>query len=610
MFQSPYDDTQFKQRLTDDDLDELMIHVVRCPEILEGVTDLSPCDAKDWFLPVWKVVAELIEVEGAHLCREKNWRNRVEAATKIELRECVASLADWKTLFGPDAIVEGEVENEWDEEDLEDDNGDGDSDHEVDQHECDEYEDDEYDDDSDEEDSDDEEDVGDDEGFFERTFSANLEDLDPASARELLRLFLYERLVVVEIGQLIPNDEEEHLIRQDIAHVLTRVEELSRRIDGVTTSQIHTLSDDWDAHEEQLSVYRGKELIGLKTGIAELDRRTLGLRGLGALGSPPNLGKTALTLQMALGVCRYHKLNEAVAVYVSLDMPKKDLYSRIKCNLAEMEAVTLFQGSSGTADPKSYFNSKDQKRLRKAKRLMEKRQIGSRLLILDRHDLGDQFTTGRLLGIVDKLKSRAKASRALIVVDYLQILPVPMEEAYGNEHDQDRYRIRMMQDLVAQTKTDKNPDGDAVLFISEARKPPSSKDKWGASLSEFMGTARLTYAIDYALIYRRMEKGEEMLNYYGVNKDDADSHLKKLDRNGIAPSMLCLEKARDGMVKGQWGMEFHFKKSIFTELDIKPRCDDANCDDEDEDDIDPAFAKRVGNIDDIGIQPHSDHESS
>jgi hypothetical protein len=126
----------------------------------------------------------------------------------------------------------------------------------------------------------------------------------------------------------------------------------------------------------------------------------------------------------------------------------------------------------------------------------------------------------------------------------------------------------MVQKVIENSQTEDNPLGDTVLLISEARKPPTSKDVWGDSMSELMGSARLGYAGDAVLLYREMTNKEVQLHYGVKDKDDAEKRRAALKEQGVAPVMLILEKGRDGMLRGKWGVEFHYRKSIFRE--IKP----------------------------------------
>jgi hypothetical protein len=146
----------------------------------------------------------------------------------------------------------------------------------------------------------------------------------------------------------------------------------------------------------------------------------------------------------------------------------------------------------------------------------------------------------------------------------VQILPVPSDVSKYTDLEQDRYRVRVLQDVIRKSKSADHPDGDAVLFISETRKPTKSRDPWANGLAELMGSARLGYAVDYALLYGRMT-ANDFGDYYASERSQ-----EKLQDDGIAPIMLSLEKGRDGMTRGRWAMEFHFRESKFEEIEALP----------------------------------------
>ena len=179
---------------------------------------------------------------------------------------------------------------------------------------------------------------------------------------------------------------------------------------------------------------------------------------------------------------------------------------------------------------------------------------------------GDHRRPPRLALLADA-KARAGATRALLVVDYLQLLDVPEKLAEGgDELEAAKYRIRALQDVVRATRTDANPEGDAVLAISEARKPADAKTAWGNQLADLMGSSRVAYAADAVLLYRRMD-AKDVGRYYGiVGEDQGDAarrRLEQLESDGVAPVVLTLAKARDGMTRGEFGLEFEFRMSTF-----------------------------------------------
>jgi len=91
-----------------------------------------------------------------------------------------------------------------------------------------------------------------------------------------------------------------------------------------------------------------------------------------------------------------------------------------------------------------------------------------------------------------------------------------------------------------------------------------------------MGSARLGYAADGVLLYRKMNH-KETAHYYGTTgKPDAEAKQLDMNERGIAPMILTLEKGRDGMIRGSWGVEFHFHQSRFVELASTTRARYAN----------------------------------
>jgi hypothetical protein len=50
------------------------------------------------------------------------------------------------------------------------------------------------------------------------------------------------------------------------------------------------------------------------------------------------------------------------------------------------------------------------------------------------------------------------------VVDYVQILPVPPEVSKYTDLEQDRYRVRVLQDVIRKSKSAGNQDGGAVYL--------------------------------------------------------------------------------------------------------------------------------------------------
>jgi len=393
------------------------------------------------------------------------------------------------------------------------------------------------------------------------------EDLDPRLGIDLLRRFLMKRAAydrataILEKGKGGPGEA--------FADVMETTLSLTRRIEAIGAAPARTLGEEWAEHTRRLEAHRGRRLIGLQTGLGTLDERTLGLRGLTVLGAMPNVGKTALATQLAVGVCRHHAHNDAVTVVVSLDMDRWELYRRVHCHLARVDWATLVFGSPELRGRPAvpYFNPGHEMCLWDADRLRAEYQLDRRLVIYDRETIGPAVTADRLVALLADAKERAGATRALLVIDYLQLLDVPERLAErGDELEAAKHRVLTVQEVVRATRTVSNPQGDAVLAISEARTPADAKTGWGSRLADLMGSSRLAYAADAVLLYRRMD-AKDVGKYYGITGpapgDQALQCLERLEGGGVAPVVLTLAKARDGMTRGEFGLEFEFRMSSF-----------------------------------------------
>lgn len=403
-------------------------------------------------------------------------------------------------------------------------------------------------------------------GYVDTAFAVPLDELSEAHGRELLKRFLTERTAFRLLEKTLRYQPAGHLPK-NLSVVLEEATKNLRAVENITTKTHKSLGEEWGEHQARLKPFRNRDMIGLRTGQSELDRRTLGLRGLNIFGAKPGAGKTAYSIELALGICQHHAENDAVVVILCLDMDRFDLYRRIQCNLCQLGwKVLMFGSPNETRLPGSDFSQVHADRLAEGKKKLEKNEVGKRVMILDHSLIGEHLTAQRIAAIVQEHKAKAGAKRALLMVDYLQLLPVPDEVTAAGDVTADKHRIRMVQEALEASRTAENPLGDTALVISEARKPPNAKIGWGDSMSDVMGSARISYAADAVLLYREMSNNE-IGAYYGKSDATASQHHRQqLLKQGIVPIMLILEKGRDGMTRGHWGAEFHFQESRFVEL--------------------------------------------
>ena len=321
-------------------------------------------------------------------------------------------------------------------------------------------------------------------GFFEWAYEKLAADeLHFEYGCELLKKFLRERELVRPLRDFLRDAGEGPVT--NLPTVLKEVQEREAAIEQLGGG-LRSMAGDWGAFQGYLNTCRGRALIGLRTGMPWLDERALGLRGLIAVGARPGLGKTAWLSQLGLNVVRHN--DDAIFLLASLEMPRDSLYARLVCSQAGVDWKTLVLGSPslrGNANG-PWFTPQDHARIVEANAALEGGGLGSRIFILDQEALGPDFTAQTALAYLEQAKAATQKTRALIGVDYLQLLPAPNLA----DLDADRHRVQFLKELLAGTRTGANPAGDCVLVISEMRQP-SGKQHWHGQLADFMGSARL-----------------------------------------------------------------------------------------------------------------------
>ena len=308
---------------------------------------------------------------------------------------------------------------------------------------------------------------------------------------------------------------------------------------------VSSIAEELKEHENRLSKWRERpeKLIGLpQKTLPALDRATLGLRDLMLLAGGPNIGKTALAVQLGLDVVANNP--DACFLFVSLEMSRWDILSRIRCYLARLDWKTLVFGSQSNSSPEINlcFSQEELQRLQEADRQID--EWGNRVRILDERNFPSP-TSESILSQLEHLKKQTNAERALLLIDYLQVFPIPKSESRNirSDLDADRWRIGEMKRLRDYAQD------DAILVISEARKPTQKqgqgkeKEDWGGELADVMGSARGSYTPDMVFLLNAKTENE---------KEPSRTKLK-------------IVKGRDGVTKTALELIFWYTQSRFEE---------------------------------------------
>ena len=327
-------------------------------------------------------------------------------------------------------------------------------------------------------------------------------------------------------------------------------------------------------NERSLKEYRGKNYLGLKVKtIEEFNENLLGLRKLILLAAGPNVGKTALTIQLATEVLLTEP--DACLAYFSLEMTAEDIFTRLCLYFSKMNFRTFVFGSeanSRAGKQEIFFSEEELIRLSEAEKQIQ--SLGKRAQIIDT-SMCPYIDSRTVINYVEAIKRETGCKRAIVIIDYLQVWPINPNIKFMSENETDKWRIGEMKRIRDAM------NNDPVIVISEARKPSGKEDLWGGDLSDVMGSARSTYTPDVVMLLSPLRpktlsdlwennhmpdvKISEELSMDEAEK--AGLSIKKfLSNHGIAICKLEIPKARDGMHKFTILLEFHFHKNLFKKL--------------------------------------------
>lgn len=187
--------------------------------------------------------------------------------------------------------------------------------------------------------------------------------------------------------------------------------EASERITGATQTEgedLEVFFADIEARQDPSNNYQG-----LNSGFSHLNNVLNGLMpGLFIVGAAPSTGKTTLLKQIADQVVEKNK--DAACLFISLEQSKEELRIKTLSRLSGVENRDIMRGRLNPGEPDNLWV-----KVREAKATFA--NYADRMVILE----GDRNTTpDRIRLAAIQLRQKTQAARLLIIVDYLQIVPV------------------------------------------------------------------------------------------------------------------------------------------------------------------------------------------
>ena len=171
--------------------------------------------------------------------------------------------------------------------------------------------------------------------------------LRPADAIAALRMILIDRTVGNAVRSLTMQSPE----RFDVSLLAGQIEELHAELQQIDTTfqarPVPVLGERLADYYQQLERRRGRQLLGMRTGLQQLDDHLCGIHDFLLLSAAPGVGKSVMALQMAVGVCRHSVENNncGCELYLSMDMASTDMIDRLHCYLGGFDWKTWRLGS-------------------------------------------------------------------------------------------------------------------------------------------------------------------------------------------------------------------------------------------------------------------------
>lgn len=330
----------------------------------------------------------------------------------------------------------------------------------------------------------------------------------------------YTRRSLIRAGGLIANmgwqSEEKPDVLIDQAGQITADLALRRRT-GEFRTAAEGMRDAYKALMERAA--HGRDVVGLPTGLADLDRLLSGFQGgqLVTLASRPSMGKSAL----ALGICAEAAVVlELPVLLFTMEMSEHEVHQRLLSAFAHVDSQKVRSGKGIEANEWS--------RLAEAASRIEK----APLYVYD-----SAFVTAAEIGSSTR-RMRAQHPVALVVVDYLQLMATD---------GKDESRVQEVSRISRSLKVLARELDLPVLALSQLSRAVEQRHDKRPILSDLRESGAIEQDSDVVLFLYRDE-------YY---------HPDEFDQQGLAE--LNVAKQRNGPT-GTIRLAFVSRYALFSDL--------------------------------------------
>lgn len=290
----------------------------------------------------------------------------------------------------------------------------------------------------------------------------------------------------------------------------------------------------------------GRNFIGLQSCFDHLDEVLNGLSGLTVLAAMPSAGKTSLAKQIADQVAEKEKVP---VLFFTFEQSAEELRIKSLARLSEVNSRRIQKGRT-TKDPEAWQDVK-------ATADKYKKGPGQWLKIIE---ADATFTPETIRNIVRAEMRQANASRVLVVIDYLQL--VPATDPNGKSFPSVRERVDYVLSALRRISRDL---GAAVLAVSSMSRAGYKRDEENKkpSFEYLKESGGIEYSADVVIMLKRdYEESKRLtdIEREKAEKDQVDKKGKELKEP------LQITKIEAHVVKNRNGelrmIPFHFIPSL------------------------------------------------
>lgn len=243
------------------------------------------------------------------------------------------------------------------------------------------------------------------------------------------------------------------------------------------------------------------DLLGIKTGIAELDKKTLGLDGLIVLGGIAGQGKTSLALQLAFDACELG----TPTIFYSLEMPKRAIFTKILNRLAQVKYSDILlkgrqyldetrQDKNLLGEEIDFYKLLTKEQADKLKQAKEKlTNTSDKFYLRSRESKEADIDFASVEQEINLIKAEHKADKVLVVIDHLQVFNAG--ENYKDQIDKEGKLITGFKGISERT-------GATIILISQKNKAGFTS----RGLQTIKGSVDIVYLADVVMF---LESDEE-----------------------------------------------------------------------------------------------------